>query len=1449
MPLGITIVQQGPDYIFTWDPVPGAASAIRADRADAPLRRLATAHLDARSQADLQEAIGLAAQVAHRVARRGAEGGLRGLAAIQSLERLGRVMFSQLLPAALQDVLRDLPPVSPLFLTTNDSHLPWELLHDDQEFLALRYAVGRQLLTGEGVRASPGEPRERLSCLLIGNPTGDLPAADAEIEALIDVLDAAPRRVRAELLCRDQASKVQVLEALAGGQYDVVHYAGHARPGALRLADGWLDTDEVRASLRGQPLIFLNACASAQEESLPDDALPFAGQQARNLASAFLLGGAGAFVGTLWPIFDDAAQALAADFYRAVVRGRPIGEALRAARMRCRQAAPGELVWASLVLYGDPLHRVMTSGLSYHSGTVLVARFPDSHRRWQEGHIETAVQAAHREAIGLAHAIVTRGGKMVAPGTSRITAVFGVPRTFEDDAQRALHAALHIQRSTADGEAGQPAIGVASGDIAVAGATDHGSRIADHGPLYLGPAVTEALHLARQAQPGQVLAGAMTRRLAGDAFHFVSISEDEGDVTAYDVSPPRELITPSTSSGQGATAQQPAESALIGRAGELDALTIYWQAAQRGHGQVVGIVGEAGIGKSRLLQAFRQAIAGEDHVWLEAACPSTGHEAPYTLLAQLLRPLFSVTPEDDAAVVKTKIEQRLGELPGSAGAGSELVEILKEVLGLSASETSTALSTELSSEARKARRGRLVYLLRSMLAGAVRQSPLVVALEDMHWVDEASLEILDQVTDGINRLPVQVLVVYRPDWDHPWFHKPYYRHLPLEPLDEAARVHLLHTLLGTEELPPRLLAVLERSGGNPFFTEELVKSLRETGVLVRENGTWTLTQPLTEAQLPGTVQRTLLARLDRLPAETRQVLQVASVIGPAFAPALLTEVVPHLDPALDRHLAELEDRGFVYARWDTGDYVFRHALIQETAYASLPVARRRVHHRHVGETLERRGDTSQADVETLAHHFYHSLVIPVAGGQPVLAEDANPDQLQKATGYLTQAGDRARERYAAREALNYYRRGLTVSQRLPDNEDHLIAIHEGASDAHHLLSDFDEAIRHLRQALAVLHTRPLSRVGRRRAADLARRVGFLYGWKGEYETASDWMREGLRELGRPEDEDDKATAALLYVHTGVVRYYEGNLEVAVQQCQAGLELAEAIDQASVQAAAHNTLAVIHTTLSQHDEALAHGMRSLEIWQRLGDAYQTARVENNIGNIHSYRGNWEKARPYYERSLAFWEQVEDQDWIARVELNLGGIYLYQGNWGRARQSYARALELSEKVQNHRMIARTHNNLGLLYVEQGAWDRAEEHLKRSQEVQHRLKIQDILAETFCGLAEVALGQQQVDQAVELARKAVTVAEELDMRFEQAIALRVLGRAYVARGEPVQAQEYLKEGLAILENLHSLYEMGRTLYHLAVLEASVDRDEEAQDHLRRARAIFEEVGAAKDLERARA
>ena len=273
---------------------------------------------------------------------------------------LGRRLYAQLLPPTVQTVLQQLPPQSPLILATNDTALPWELLHDGDRYLALTHPLGRQLVLETPPRQGTLRPSGRCTALLIGNPSGDLSEADVEVQALIQRIEMLPDAKRPRALLRRRATKDAVLRELASGQYTLIHYAGHAQidPGkkggaTLILARGErLTADEIAQHLSGQPLVFLNACASAQEATLQEDASPGLVylRGAQGLASGFIRGGAWGVVGTLWPVHDVDSRQLAEAFYQQALQGIPVGEALQQTRLKIREARQADPVRAAFML-------------------------------------------------------------------------------------------------------------------------------------------------------------------------------------------------------------------------------------------------------------------------------------------------------------------------------------------------------------------------------------------------------------------------------------------------------------------------------------------------------------------------------------------------------------------------------------------------------------------------------------------------------------------------------------------------------------------------------------------------------------------------------------------------------------------------------------------------------------------------------------------------------------------------------------------------------------------------------------------------------------------------------------------------------------------------------------------------------------------------------------------
>ena len=1395
------------------------------------------------------------------------------------LRSLGRLIYSDLLPAVIREALKQLPLNQPLILSTNDAEFPWELAFDGQQYLGTRWSVGRELklLSGQQPRQNTPPPQHSWKALFIGNPTGDLPATNEEIEALQALMEHHLPRAEVYLLGGPGATKQKVQMELASGEYRLIHYSGHvafekddpARSG-LVLANGEILTARaIQDCLDGQPWVFLNACASVQEPLAESGQPVYTGVEAHGLASAFILGGAQAVIGTLWPVPDQGAYAFASAVYKDLLAGVSAGGALQRARQAFWREQPLDPIWAAYVLYGPPdLPLVEIEEPKRHLATILTARLRGLEMLQERLPLEQVAELADRMITNLAQQVERYGGEVIRAGQEGLTAAFGLRLTglveteapTEDPPERALHAALALQRTarqplqTIQDVSPSPlhiALGLGTGTIVL-------SRTS--GSL-LGPAAEAAAWLAEQAEPGQILAAETVLRAGRDLFVSASWS-NQALVTLpvhLELQAIQEVLGPRTEVPEGFLGP------LIGREQELQQLTEAWREAQQGRGRIISVIGEAGIGKSRLVHEFSQRLASQSAHWIMIRCPSPERAVTYALVAALLRSLLGLETGDDPATVRQAIQRGLAGRPGADAEDlSTSMAALCAALGLPPAAGDPPLPSD-----PQARRGQLVRSLRQLLAAMMTQEPLVLIMEDLHKVDELSAEVLGRLVEGIDRQPMLLLAAYRPDWQAPWSDRRYATSMTLDQLspDESAVLVNGHfqNLLPSEIAE----AIAGWAGGNPLFVAEVVRTLQEGGTLVRRNGAWFLTRPLAEIQIPLSIQGAIQDRAGRLSRSARQVIQAASTLGVEFSRDLLAGMLKGIqDPAvIEDNLQNLERRDFMLYDWARTELRFTHDLVQAAVYADMtPEERCAYHHRAAQAWLDVCAE-EEPPLEQLAYHLYRSVTEATDGVRRVLVGEVSQMALERAAMSLVAAGDHTRASYANRTARTYYEQAQEIIQALGQGLDRRWAsCFEGLGEAASRLSDFPVALESLKYAFGMLRRGRMTAEDRRHAADLARRIGRIHATQANAEDALGWMEEGLRALGvtpgGPEtlpDPLDCACAALLHIHTGSTHYLQGDFETARDACLRGLALAEEAPltppkvggaggaEAAI-AEGCNLMGAILDTQGQSRRALEYYRRSYALYEAMNDKYQLARVGDNIGTALFYLGEWDDAFEWDQKGLTFWRDIDDRDNTAFAALNIGMIYLYQSQWDEAEEHFREGRRLSEEVNNNRILALAHTNSGLLLLAQGEIDRGREHLERSLALLTEHEIEDYPAETYCGLAEAAVLTGDAAQALEMGRMALEAARELELPSEESIALRLLGLAYRLASELEKAEEHLKQSLAVAEGSEIAFEVGRTLVELARLYGEIGREAEGLAHLDRAVEILERLGAAPMLAQAR-
>src|SRR5262245_6380441 len=581
-----------------------------------------------------------------------------------------------------------------------------------------------------------------------------------------------------------------------------------------------------------------------------------------------------------------------------------------------------------------------------------------------------------------------------------VMALFGAPLAHEDSPRRAVHAALGIQRAICDvaqtlqaerGLSLQMRIGVNTG-LVVVGKIGDDLRM-DY--TAVGDTTNLAARLQQMAQPGSVVISATTSQHVAGFFETHDLGEmpvkGRAPVRAFEVLRPRGRLT------RFDVAVERGLTPLVGREQELATLRERFREVKAGRGQVVGIAGEAGIGKSRLVLEFRRALAqaGEAVTWLEGHCISFGQSSPFLPLIEQLRENFQIDEVDGEPEIIAKVEQgmrRMGELEAYIPAIRYLLSVDPGDPAFAALEGA-------------ARRRHLFAALRALSVRGAQLRPLVLVVEDLHWIDTSSEEFLTFLLDAVAGVPLLLLVTYRIGYTPPFGSRSFYTTLTLHSFSEAETLAMAGHVLGMAQFPVELqTALIEKGEGVPLFIEEVTKTLLDLGVLQRENGGYRLVKSLSEVRVPDTIQGIIMARLDRLGDDGKRTVQMASVIGRQFLVRLLARIAG-LSHRLEGLLREWQALEIIYEQGLVPEpaYIFKHAVIQDVAYQRLLIQRRKDLHRAVGEAIEELyQDRLEEHCAELAHHFTQGEV------------------WDKAFTYCRQAGEQALTRSAYREAVGSF---------------------------------------------------------------------------------------------------------------------------------------------------------------------------------------------------------------------------------------------------------------------------------------------------------------------------------------------------------------------------------------------------------------------------------------------
>ena len=1004
---------------------------------------------------------------------------------------------------------------------------------------------------------------------------------------------------------------------------------------------------------------------------------------------------------------------------------------------------------------------------------LLADRDPEEARQLLDPVLERMMAAVHRYE-GTVNQIMGDG----------IMALFGAPIAHEDHAVRACYAALAMQaalRRYSDevrrthGLTVHFRIGLNAGEVVVRAISND---------LHMDySAIGQTTHLAARmeqlATPGSILLTAATLRLVEGLVQVTAL----GPVPVKGLEEPVEvfeLTGASTTRRRLQAASARGLTPFVGRQQELEALHQALIQAKAGHGQVVALVGEAGVGKSRLVHEVVHSHRTQDWHVLESASVSYGKATPYFPVIDLLKRYSHIEDHDDTRTIWAKLTGQVLTLDAA------LQDVIPALLALLDALPDDSPFRQLEPAQR---RQRILTALKRVLLRESQVQPLLLVCEDLHWIDTETQALLDSLVESLPTAQLLLLVNYRPEYQHGWGSKTYYTQLRLDPLPPMCVDEFLHALLGDDaSLEPLKTLLIERTEGNPFFLEESVRTLVETGVLVGESGAYRLVRDHPTIQVPPTVQAILAARIDRLSQDEKRLLQTAAVIGTEVPFSLLQAIAEMPEDALHRGLTHLQAAEFLYEThlFPERVYTFKHALTHDVAYSSLLHERRRTLHARIMTALEDvAGDRLDEQIERLAYHALRGEV------------------WEKTFQYCQQAGVKVREQSAYREAVAHFEQAINALEHLPKER----AILEQAIDLHGNLR------------LAYLQVAAMPRVL-------------------EHLRAAEALAETLGDQRR-----------LTSILASLTQYlsHTGDHDRALETGQRAVALAADSGSLTLQVAADHWLAHVYRAMGDYARALEYDRRIVELIpaERLYERFALGGVPSvqcraSIVRCLAEQGAFAAAQGYIDEAIRIAEHVDHTISLLHAYHEAGYLALRHGDLLKAIPILERGFELCQMRQAHAFITRFTSTLGAAYTLSGRVAEALLLLEQSAENSVATGLLAYYAPSLIHLSGAYLLTGRIEDATAVAEHALTYCLEHKERGNEAMALCALGDIAAQHDSPdvEQAQTHYLQALALATELGMRPLQAHCHLGLGTLYARTGQWEQARAELAAALVLYRDM-----------
>jgi class 3 adenylate cyclase/tetratricopeptide (TPR) repeat protein len=970
-----------------------------------------------------------------------------------------------------------------------------------------------------------------------------------------------------------------------------------------------------------------------------------------------------------------------------------------------------------------------------------------------------------------------------------ILALFGAPIALEDAPQRAIRSAyaIHKEISKFSDEARQEIkglprlkmrIGVHTGPVVV-GTLGNDLRVDFKA---VGDTVNLASRMEGLAEPGATYVSEQTFKLTEGLFTFEALGKREVKGREEPVNVYR-VIAPSTRRTRFDVSAERGLTPFVGREREIELLMDGFERVKAGRGQAFSIMAEAGVGKSRVLYEFRKAVANENVTFLEGKCLSYSRSVAYHPLIDILRSNFDIREGDGDFEIRQKVKKGLDIL--KVDEASTLPYLLELLPVKQSGIDEISMSPEM-------RKNRIIEAFKriTLLGSEIR--PLIMAIEDLHWIDTNSEESLKNLMESISGASVFLIFTYRPEFVHTWGARSYHGQGNLNRLSNRETLTMAAHLLGTTNIHADLEALLlEKTEGVPFFVEEFINSLKNLKIIVKTEQAYRLVKDIQKLTIPTTIQDVIMARVDALPEEAKGLLQQGSVIEREFTYTLIQRVADMPEQELLSCLSVLKDSELLYERgiYPESSYIFKHALTREVIYDSVLTQRRKGIHEEIGQAIEEIYEERLEEFhEMLAYHYSKS------------------ENFERAYKYLKLSGNKATKNYSNREAFRFYRESISM------------------------LSNMSETDTNKREQIEIrlLMTVPI----------------FLLGFP---EDSLEILQKGERlskEVG-----DERGLAHFL---SQIGQYYsfkgEG-LDIGVEYCEAAFKEAERIDDFDLMVPIGSDLCLLYwraCELSKLVEVASKLIALLDKSQKQSESF--GKPFNPYAVLLAFHasglgmfGRFEEGNPLFEKGINFALQIKDLTALAWVESRYGTMLNFKGDGKSALERYQNAIRYTKEAQMVVISGVDWMLSGWSYCLLGEFESARDCIEKGLKIHSEAGAQFHL-DFFYGLSSMIYYESgDLKKAQHRAEEALKLSQKSHHNWIEGFIWIELGRIFgkARHSQDGKAEKCILRGIEILDELKLKPLYARGYHHLGELYAETGQKEKALENLGRASELFREMG----------